>query len=57
MAKIKIKNLPRDMKISEEDLKKIKGGLLFQQQRMGGFGSLDLQRQVLRRGPFGVAIV
>ena len=36
MAKIKIKDLPKDLKVSEDQLKKIKGGLLFRQSSIGG---------------------
>jgi hypothetical protein len=32
MAKIKIKDLPKDYKISEDEMKRIRGGLLITQQ-------------------------
>ena len=39
MAKIKIKDLPKDLKVSEDQLKKIRGGaLLGQRLRASGAG-------------------
>jgi len=41
MGRIKIKDLPKDMKLSEEDLRKVKGGIGFVESNSR---SLGLQR-------------
>lgn len=46
MAKIKIKDLPKDEKISEEEMRKVMGGdLPIPIQRVSSFYSIDLRRQ------------
>ncbi|MBW1710643.1 MAG: hypothetical protein JRG97_11450 [Deltaproteobacteria bacterium] len=41
MARIKIKNLPADYKITKEELKKIKGGVLTTTSFQTSFSSID----------------
>ena len=56
MAKIKINDLPRDLKVSEQDLKKIKGG---QFSLPGGqiFGFVEGSRLFgARKGPTPIPI-
>jgi hypothetical protein len=45
MGRIKIKDLPKDMKLSEKDLRKIRGGILYPISRslIPGSSSLNIR--------------
>ena len=50
MARIRIKDLPKDMKISKEELKRIRGGALTPLLSLGGTGQISIPPDPLDYG-------